>query len=148
MKRILYIIMLTIFSLSLVGCDLLGISTKTQEVSTSTESITSLTDEPTTKETDVPTDKPTDAPTDNPTTTHVHVWNDGVVTLEPTCTSKGVRTFTCECGETREEDIDALGHNLIDDPAVEATCTTSGKEAGKHCTRCDYTEGLTTIEAL
>ena len=42
---------------------------------------------------------------------HVHTWNDGEVTKEATCTEKGVKTFTCtKCGETKTEEIAALGH--------------------------------------
>ena len=46
------------------------------------------------------------------------------------------------------ETIAALGHDLKDDAAVAATCTTAGTTAGKHCTRCDYKEGMETIAAL
>ena len=44
---------------------------------------------------------------------HVHVWGEGVVTKEATCTEKGIKTFTCGCGATKTEEITALGH--IDD---------------------------------
>ncbi|MBQ3019473.1 MAG: hypothetical protein IJD77_02635 [Clostridia bacterium] len=38
-----------------------------------------------------------------------HDWNDGVVTTEPTTTSKGVKTFTCEtCNKTKTEDVPKL----------------------------------------
>lgn len=38
-----------------------------------------------------------------------HDWNDGVVTTEPTTTSKGVKTFTCKtCNKTKKEDIPEL----------------------------------------
>ena len=41
-----------------------------------------------------------------------HTWDEGVVTTEPTCTETGILTKTCTvCGETMEEDIEALGHN-------------------------------------
>lgn len=41
---------------------------------------------------------------------------------------------TCRvCGATSGE---ALGHNEIIDPAIPATCTTAGKTAGSHCSRC------------
>ena len=38
--------------------------------------------------------------------------------------------------------IPAKGHNLVDDEAIPATCTTDGLTAGKHCDRdgCDYVE--------
>lgn len=41
-----------------------------------------------------------------------HSWNDGEVTKAPTCTEKGVKTFTCKrgnCGETKTEEIPATG---------------------------------------
>lgn len=41
-----------------------------------------------------------------------HTWDEGKVTTEPTCTEKGVKTFTCSvCKQTRTEDVDALGHD-------------------------------------
>lgn len=39
-----------------------------------------------------------------------HAWDDGVVTVEPTATADGVRTYNCAtCGVTRTEAIAALG---------------------------------------
>ena len=39
-----------------------------------------------------------------------HIWNDGVVTTEPTATTVGEKTFTCTvCGRTKTEAIPALG---------------------------------------
>ena len=41
-----------------------------------------------------------------------HVWNDGVVTTEATCTEKGVMTYTCSiCGDTYNVDIPVKGHS-------------------------------------
>ena len=43
-----------------------------------------------------------------------HEWDEGEVTTEATCTTAGVKTFTCaKCGATKTEEITALGH--IDD---------------------------------
>ena len=40
-----------------------------------------------------------------------HTWDNGRVTQNPTCTAKGVKTFTCTaCGATRNEDIATVGH--------------------------------------
>ncbi|MBQ9978504.1 MAG: discoidin domain-containing protein [Clostridia bacterium] len=39
-----------------------------------------------------------------------HDYGEGVVTTEPKCEVKGVRTFTCNCGDSYTEDIDALVH--------------------------------------
>lgn len=41
-----------------------------------------------------------------------HSWNSGTVTTPATCTSAGVKTYTCTtCGATKTEDIDATGHS-------------------------------------
>ena len=49
-------------------------------------------------------EKKSDAP-------HTHVYDAGKVTKEPTCTEKGVKTFTCSCGDSYTEEIPALGHD-------------------------------------
>ena len=44
-----------------------------------------------------------------------HTYDDGVVTTEPTCTAKGVKTFTCTvCGHTKTEDVNAKGHSAVE----------------------------------
>jgi hypothetical protein len=68
-----------------------------------------------------------------------HHWDNGVVTKEATCTEDGVTLYTCtdqNCGETRTETIPALGHTVVMDEAVPATCTESGKTEGMHCSVC------------
>lgn len=41
-----------------------------------------------------------------------HSYGEGKVTTAPTCTEKGVKTFTCTvCKQTKTEDVDALGHD-------------------------------------
>ena len=41
---------------------------------------------------------------------HTHVWDEGTVTVAPTETTPGVRTYTCTvCGQTRTEAIPATG---------------------------------------
>ncbi len=66
-----------------------------------------------------------------------HEWDEGVITTEPTCTEKGVKTFTCSvCEDTRTEEVDALGHNLTAHAAVDATCTEAGNSAYWNCERC------------
>ena len=78
---------------------------------------------------------------------HTHSYKD--VVTAPTCTAKGYTTHTCACGDSYVDTYtDPLGHDLKDDAAVAATCTTAGTTAGKHCTRCDYKEGMETIAAL
>ncbi len=92
-----------------------------------------------------------------------HDWDEGKVTKDPTCTEKGVKTFTCkhDASHTKAEDIDALNHIdednngycdredckelicdhvgqdtvLKDDKA--ATCLEDGYTGDKHCAKCD-----------
>lgn len=69
-----------------------------------------------------------------------HVWDDGIVTKEPTCTEKGEKTFACSvdgCEATKTEEVAPLGHTEAIDEAVAATCTTAGKTEGKHCSVCN-----------
>ncbi|MDO4183199.1 MAG: leucine-rich repeat protein [Coriobacteriia bacterium] len=71
---------------------------------------------------------------------HAHTWNAGVVTAAPTCTQAGVRSYACTtCGQTRTEDIPALGHDLVHHDAQAPTCTQAGWDAYDACGRCDYT---------
>lgn len=55
-----------------------------------------------------------------------HQWNDGEITTAATCTTDGVKTFTCTregCGETKTETIPALGHNY----GTDGKCTLCGE---------------------
>lgn len=50
-------------------------------------------------------------PTEKP---HVHKYNSGVVTKEPTCTDTGVKTYTCVDGDdSYTETIPALEHDYV-----------------------------------
>ena len=56
-----------------------------------------------------------------------HVWDEGVITVEPTCANPGARVFTCAVGgETRTEEIPALGCDWDEWVYYDATCTTGG----------------------
>lgn len=61
-----------------------------------------------------------------------HVWDNGKVTKEPTCTEDGVKTYTCTvpgCGETKTEVIPATGHKFGEWKETKApTCTEKGEE--------------------
>lgn len=66
-----------------------------------------------------------------------HDWDEGTVTTEPTCTKDGEKTYTCSrCEETKTETIQAKGHTVVIDEAVEATCTEPGRTEGSHCSVC------------
>ena len=81
-----------------------------------------------------------------------HVWNDGEISKDSTCTEAGEKVYTCKvCGETKTEAIEALGHAYSDEWTVdkEATCEEAGSKS-HHCTRpdCDSKSEVTEIEAL
>ena len=66
------------------------------------------------------------------------------ITTQPTCTEKGVRTYTCKrtgCGHTYTEDVAALNHDIQNHDGKPATCTEDGYEAYETCKRegCKYT---------
>ena len=51
-----------------------------------------------------------------------HTWDNGTITIAPTCTKAGERTYTCtECGATNTEPIDATGHSWKSDWTSDAT---------------------------
>ena len=72
---------------------------------------------------------------------HVHTWDEGRVTTEPTCTKAGVKTYTCTvCKETKTEAIAALGHKWDDGKVTtEPTCTVAGVKTYT-CTVCKETK--------
>ena len=44
-----------------------------------------------------------------------HLWDNGSTTTAATCTTDGVKTYTCrKCGETKTETIKATGHKYLD----------------------------------
>ena len=66
-----------------------------------------------------------------------HNWDEGKITQEATCEKSGVKTYTCKtCKKTKTEEINALGHKIVTDPAVAATCEKDGKTEGSHCSVC------------
>ena len=79
---------------------------------------------------------------------HVHTWDEGKVTTEPTCTEAGVKTYTCTvCKETKTEAIAALGHKWDDGKVTtEPTCTEAGVKTYT-CTVCKETK-TETVAAL
>ncbi len=72
---------------------------------------------------------------------HTHIWNDGEIILKPTCTTSGMITYTCtdeNCGDTKTDEISALGHNNQSYAAKAPTCTLDGWHAYDECVRCGY----------
>ena len=81
---------------------------------------------------------------------HVHVWNRpnkeelanyyAEIETSPTCTENGTRVWYCECGATRGEAIEKLGHNWgAWTNLVQATCYQSGLRQHT-CRRCQEIE--------
>lgn len=79
-----------------------------------------------------------------------HIWDDGQLIKEATCTEAGVKAYTCQdCGLARIESIPALGHQIEDVWSVEkeATCTETGIES-KLCSKCGYADQSRPVEAV
>ena len=78
-----------------------------------------------------------------------HSWDSGKITIAPTCTGTGVKTYTCTaCAATRTETVSATGHTAVAVAKVEPTCTQSGRAAGTKCSVCgEVLSGLTEIKA-
>ena len=68
-----------------------------------------------------------------------HAWNDGEITIAPTHTATGVKTYTCaDCGHTKTENLPVTAeHTLTAHEAVAATCTTAGNIAYWQCSVCN-----------
>ena len=81
--------------------------------------------------------------------TGAHTWDNGTVTIAPTETTPGVRTFTCAvCGATRTETIPATGaHNYQFTKTVAPTCTADGYDLYT-CSGCGATEKRNSKPAL
>ena len=76
-----------------------------------------------------------------------HKYKEKVIA--PTCTEKGKTVKTCSvCGDVVESNVtNALGHDLVKQEAVKATCQQEGKTAGEYCKRkgCTYKVAQETI---
>ena len=80
------------------------------------------------------TETATVPPTTEPTV-HEHDYT-GKVTKSPACTASGVRTYTCECGASYQENIQALPHAYV--IAVQnPTCIQNGY-TNYTCKNCGY----------
>lgn len=67
-----------------------------------------------------------------------HTWDEGTQILAPTCVEQGTMLYTClDCEATREQAIAPTGeHTVVNDPAVESTCSATGLTEGAHCGVC------------
>ena len=74
-----------------------------------------------------------------------HVY-DEAITIKPTCTAEGEKTFTCSlCGEVYTEPVAATGHTYTD-KVVDPTCTEDGYT--EHTCACGDTYKDNTVTAL
>ena len=74
---------------------------------------------------------------------HTHSYT-GTVTTEATCTEDGVKTFTCECGDSYTEVIKATGHNYVDGVCTE--CGENEKEVASSAELADWNYVLNTTD--
>ncbi|MBQ7670031.1 MAG: hypothetical protein IJS45_04850 [Clostridia bacterium] len=80
----------------------------------------------------------------DPCTTHS--YGGWTVTVEPGCTTEGVKTRTCSvCGYKDEAAVPAKGHNTVTE-TVQPTCTESG-HTRIYCPACGYQYSNTVIPA-
>ena len=73
-------------------------------------------------------------------TDHTHLFDNWLITKAATCTTDGMQTRTCSaCGKVETQTIKALGlgHTVVVDKAVAATCTKTGLTEGSHCSVCN-----------
>ena len=126
-KKLATILLLTFTVTSLVAC---GNSSSVAEstADTTIEAEVAITETTVTPE-------PTEAP-------HEHAYVE-TITTEATCETDGVKTFTCECGDTYTETITATGHVFENYTSNnDATYLADGTETAK-CSNCDVTDTRT-----
>ena len=72
-------------------------------------------------------------------TTHTHSYT-AKVTTPATCTTDGIKTYTCSCGDSYTETIKATGHSWDEGKnTTEPTCTTEGVKTFT-CKNCKKTK--------
>ena len=83
------------------------------------------------------------APTEVP---HTCTWDGGNITTAATCSSEGVKTYTCTgCGKTRTEGIPETVHNYVTE-TKSATCTEAGGTK-TYCSACGEVQSETSSGA-
>ncbi|MGN0152926.1 MAG: leucine-rich repeat domain-containing protein [Lachnospiraceae bacterium] len=71
-----------------------------------------------------------------------HTYDNGVITVLPTCVEKGTKIYTCTvCKHAKSEEIPATGVHVYGkwEETVAPTCNTKGKKE-RHCTTCSAVE--------
>lgn len=146
MRKILSITLALVLALSLCACG----GSKKNENETKETSTTPTSDVVDNTDDSVDTDNAADSDdtdvkepeTKEPETTapvHEHKYASKPTT-NPTCTAKGVRTFTCECGDTYTEEIPATGHTFVNYKYDNnATVDKDGTKTSK-CSNCNVTD--------
>lgn len=109
----------------LVACGSSNVTENTETTSTET----------TVEAENTTTPNPTEAP-------HEHTYTE-TITTEATCEADGVKTFTCECGDSYTESITSIGHVFETYTSNnDATYTADGTETAK-CNNCEVTDTRT-----
>ncbi|MCQ2797039.1 MAG: hypothetical protein MJ241_01095 [Bacilli bacterium] len=79
--------------------------------------------------------EPVDGP-ESSQATHRHSYGEWKVTKEPTCTEKGSKERTCECGDKQTQSVSAAGHKYVEQEGGKLpTCTEAGEKIEK-CSVC------------
>ena len=79
-----------------------------------------------------------------------HNWDNGEITINPTCDRTGLKTYTCStCFDTRTEGISANGHSYTNVVVTEPNCINSGYTT-YYCANCDsnYVDKESYVDAL
>ena len=68
---------------------------------------------------------------------HIHSFLEKEVL--PSCTERGYTMYTCECGNSYNDNyIDATGHDIVTHDYKASTCIEKGWEEYESCSKCDY----------
>ena len=73
--------------------------------------------------------------------TEAHSWDGGEITVPPTCTADGEKTYTCTvCGGTATETLPAPGHAFNEWHVTKPATTEEEGEETRECENCNETE--------
>lgn len=69
-----------------------------------------------------------------------HDFDEGVVTVDPTCSAVGTKTFTCKtCGATKTEEVSMIAHTYEGAVTTDPTCSAVGTKTFT-CKTCGTTK--------